>query len=189
MINLEISMITHSINGLISFSEYMLSEAIKVISVQYGTNDPYFNNKKTVKTSYLDFSMDHSTIFLFNNYAYVLDMFNVKNTPSVVLRTNPVKYEGEDSSEIFRLASPSKRKHAQAMPYVHVIASFSAAVSVTLDIAIHNHYNKVKFTAYDPVLLKGFYDKLFSNKTFIKSLSDNGWSIDNKEDEYFFIKN
>jgi hypothetical protein len=188
-INVELSMMTNKINGLISFSDYMLSEAIKVIpNVFYGINTPHFNDRKWVQSSYLNFKMDHSTIFLVNGYAYILDIFIVDNKPNIVLRTNPVKYVDESTEQVFKLAAPLRRNRAQSMPYAHVATSFSTAISIALDIGKRQNYHKLKFTAYDPQLLKQFYDKLFSNTIFKNSVSESGWDVSNVDDDFFFVQ-
>ena len=186
MINVELSMITNKINGIISFTDYMLSEAIKIVpNVQYGINAPKFNDKKWVHSSYLNFNIDHSTIFFVNDYAYVLDITIIDKIPTIILRTNFVSYGGETTEEVFKLASPSRRNRAQSMPYAHVVTTFSTAISIALDIGKHQCYHIMKFTAYDPQLLKGFYDKLFSNTIFKNSVDVAGWNISNIDNEYF----
>ncbi len=51
-----------------------------------------------------------------------------------------------------------------------------------------NKINGLKFTAYDPQLLKQFYDKLFSNTIFKNSVNESGWDVSNVGDDFFFIQ-
>lgn len=167
----------------------MLCESVRIVPVKYGLNYPSFDDFKSVPSKIMSFTTSLSTIFKIQNYAFVIDMMPLE-LPTYIMRaaSEEIDRVGIHSTEdILKHSSVTRRARARHMPYVEVVATFSSAISIAINLSRSKNIDKFQFTGLDEPLTR-FYDIMIKNKTFVSSVTDAGWIIDKKGDKYVFTR-
>lgn len=155
-----------------SFKEFVLSEGISLKEVQFGSNFPEFNDKKTYKPN------NEITSYWFIHITSLYWVWVEDKTGDVAFMKCSFPFLEETKSVIKQIyLTPTEYVMGNQKGSYNAINIFGEILYVVLKLAEKTNTNEIKFNSYDSSLDR-FYALLVKNKPLLNSLKSLGWSFE-----------